>query len=272
MKRWLKRTLIGVFGASVLFGGLGRLLASLPPRRRLEQHERRRRRQAQGVDDRSREQPPRPRRRAKAKLGALADQLRAQRQALAGGTDPRAEIQSLVAGNTFDRTKAKALHRRQDADDSNQEPRADRRARRLLRQPDALSSSRRCVTSCREAVMAGATDPGVRASPTDARMPGEPAACREGRALALAHAGTGASGGRAEPLAAAAAADRGACADDDRDDAARDLAVRHRCAVRPLDRRWRAVDAALALRGWRGRGGASARRARRCRPPLGRRC
>lgn len=45
----------------------------------------------------------------KAKLGALADQLRAQRQALMAGGDPRADIQSLVAGNTFDRAKAKAL-------------------------------------------------------------------------------------------------------------------------------------------------------------------
>jgi Spy/CpxP family protein refolding chaperone len=45
----------------------------------------------------------------KAKLGALADQLRAQRQALVGATDPRAEVQSLVAGSTFDRAKAKAF-------------------------------------------------------------------------------------------------------------------------------------------------------------------
>jgi len=45
----------------------------------------------------------------KAKLGALADQLRAQRQALVGSADPRSEIQSLVAGPTFDRSKAKAF-------------------------------------------------------------------------------------------------------------------------------------------------------------------
>jgi protein CpxP len=109
MKRWLKRTLIGVFGASVLFGGL----AACSHR---YQH---------GGDWNSMSDEDVAKRKAwmidrvgsrldlddaqKAKLGALADQLRAQRQALAGGTDPRAEIQSLVAGNTFDRVKAKAF-------------------------------------------------------------------------------------------------------------------------------------------------------------------
>jgi Spy/CpxP family protein refolding chaperone len=109
MKRWLKRTLIGVFGASVLFGGL----AACSHR---YQH---------GGDWNSMSDEDVAKRKAwmmdrvgsrldlddaqKAKLGALADQLRAQRQALTGGTDPRAEIQSLVAGNTFDRAKAKAF-------------------------------------------------------------------------------------------------------------------------------------------------------------------
>jgi len=109
MKRWLKRTLIGVFGASVLFGGLAAC-----------SH-----RYHHGGDWNSMSDEDVAKRKAwmidrvsgrldlddaqKAKLGTLADQLRAQRQALVGGTDPRAEIQSLVAGNTFDRTKAKAF-------------------------------------------------------------------------------------------------------------------------------------------------------------------
>ena len=109
MKRWLKRTLIGVFGASVLFGGLAAC-----------SH-----RYHHGGDWNSMSDEDVAKRKAwmidrvsgrldlddaqKAKLGALADQLRAQRQALVGGTDPRAEIQSLVAGNTFDRAKAKAF-------------------------------------------------------------------------------------------------------------------------------------------------------------------
>ena len=108
MKRWLKRTLIGVFGATVLFGGL----AACSHRHHDTNW--------QGMSD---EDAAKARARLvdrvgsrldlddaqKAKLGTLADQLRAQRQALVGGTDPRAEIQSLVAGNTFDRAKAKAF-------------------------------------------------------------------------------------------------------------------------------------------------------------------
>jgi periplasmic protein CpxP/Spy len=108
MKRWLKRTLIGVFGATVLFGGLAAC-----SHRHYDSN-------WQGMSD---EDAAKARARMvdrigsrldlddaqKIKLGAVADQLRAQRQALTGGTDPRAEIQSLVAGNTFDRVKAKAF-------------------------------------------------------------------------------------------------------------------------------------------------------------------
>lgn len=111
MKTWLKRTLIGVFGATVLFGGLAacshrgahggygwhamseddaakmkaRLIEKAGSRLELDEAQ-------------------------KAKLGVLADTLRAQRNALVGTTaDPRAELQSLVAGPTFDRAKAKSL-------------------------------------------------------------------------------------------------------------------------------------------------------------------
>jgi periplasmic protein CpxP/Spy len=111
MKTWLKRTLIGVFGASVLFGGVAacshrahygsygwhamndgdaaqmkaRMIDKVGSRLELDEAQ-------------------------KAKLGLLADQLRAQRNAFVGNTtDPRAELQSLVAGATFDRAKAKAL-------------------------------------------------------------------------------------------------------------------------------------------------------------------
>lgn len=108
MKRWLQRTLIGVFGASVLFGSLAAC----------SHH-----RHGYGWHSMSEEDAARMRERViervsgrldldtdqKAKLGVVVDQLRAGRQALRGGTDPRSEIQSLVAGNTFDRSKAKAL-------------------------------------------------------------------------------------------------------------------------------------------------------------------
>ena len=110
MKTWLKRTLIGVFGASVLFGGLAACShrvhhgsgwhamsdedAAKMKARMIDKVGSR-----LDLDDAQ-----------KAKLGVLADQLRAQRNALVGNTsDPRAELQSLVAGTTFDRAKAKSL-------------------------------------------------------------------------------------------------------------------------------------------------------------------
>ena len=50
----------------------------------------------------------------KAKLGKFADAIREQRTALVGqagavGTDPRAELQAMIAGSQFDRAKAQAL-------------------------------------------------------------------------------------------------------------------------------------------------------------------
>lgn len=110
MKTWLKRTLIGVFGASVLFGGLAACShrmhhgygwhamsdedAAKMKTRMIDKVSSR-----LDLDDAQ-----------KAKLGVLADKLRAQRNALVGSTtDPRAELQSLVAGASFDRVKAKSL-------------------------------------------------------------------------------------------------------------------------------------------------------------------
>jgi Spy/CpxP family protein refolding chaperone len=42
-------------------------------------------------------------------LGTLGDALQAQRQALVGSTDPRTQVQALVAGPQFDRAQALAL-------------------------------------------------------------------------------------------------------------------------------------------------------------------
>lgn len=45
----------------------------------------------------------------KQRLGVLADKLQEQRSVLVGkGVDPRAEVQALVAGDKFDRTRAQA--------------------------------------------------------------------------------------------------------------------------------------------------------------------
>ena len=110
MKTWIKRTLIGLFGATVIFGGMAacshrghyghgwqsmseadatklkaRLIEKAGSRLDLDEAQ-------------------------KAKLGVVADRLREQRNALVGsGADPRAELQSVFAGSTLDRAKAKAI-------------------------------------------------------------------------------------------------------------------------------------------------------------------
>ncbi len=109
MKRWIKRTLIGVFGASVLFGGLAACSHRMHP--------------GMGWQAMSEEDAAKMKARLvervgsrldldeaqKARLGVVADKLREQRNALVAGGNPREEMQSLVAGSTFDRAKAKAL-------------------------------------------------------------------------------------------------------------------------------------------------------------------
>jgi Spy/CpxP family protein refolding chaperone len=106
MKTWIKRSLIGVFSAAVLFGGF----AAYAHRQSgwhamstadLAQARTRLVDKVAGHMDLDSAQ--------KAKLGALADQLLAQRQALLAGGDPRAQVQALVAGNSFDRAAAQAL-------------------------------------------------------------------------------------------------------------------------------------------------------------------
>lgn len=111
MKPWIKRALIGVFGASVLFGGLAACShhgygghrgwqsmseqdAAKMKARMIEK--------VGGRLDLDEAQ--------KAKLAVVADKLREQRNALVGSTtNPRAEIAALVAGPTFDRARAQSL-------------------------------------------------------------------------------------------------------------------------------------------------------------------
>ena len=110
MKPWIKKTLFSVLGASVLFGGLS---ACSGHRHGMGTG------MGMGGSD-SAEFRTKILERAgkkldlndaqKQKLGVLADKLREQRTALVGKTtDPRAEIQSLVAGATLDKAKAQAL-------------------------------------------------------------------------------------------------------------------------------------------------------------------
>ena len=107
MKRWIKRTLIGIFGASILFGGLAACSHRMHHHGAMSEADMTKMRE-RVIDKASRELALDEAQ--KAKLGVLADKLREQRNALVGSTtDPRAEMASLVAGPTFDRAKAKSL-------------------------------------------------------------------------------------------------------------------------------------------------------------------
>lgn len=110
MTRWLKRTLIGIFGTAALLGGMAAWAHHGHGRHGW---------QAMSEQDaaamKTRIVDKVGRRldldaAQKAKLGLLADSLSEQRKALVGaGIDPRAQLQSLITGSTFDRAKAGAL-------------------------------------------------------------------------------------------------------------------------------------------------------------------
>jgi len=108
MKRWIKRTLIAVFGATALFGGIAAWAH--------QRHGHWQNMSEQDVAEMKTRMVDRVGQKLeldaaqKAKLGTLADAMRAQHQALRGaGTDPRGELQSLLAGPSFDRAKASAM-------------------------------------------------------------------------------------------------------------------------------------------------------------------
>ncbi len=108
MKLWIKRTLFGLMGASILVGGLtgcghqrhafgGHMSAEDQAQMRGKIIERVASKLDLTVDQKQR-------------LNVLADKLQEQRAALVGKTaDPRAEMQALVAGEKFDRSRAQSL-------------------------------------------------------------------------------------------------------------------------------------------------------------------
>ena len=111
MKTWLKRTLIGLAAATTLFGGLaawahnhhgyGHGWRTLSAEDAAQMKTRLVDKVGSKLDLDAAQ---------KAKLGLLADKLREQRNALVeGSADPRSELQAMMAGSTFDRSKAKAL-------------------------------------------------------------------------------------------------------------------------------------------------------------------
>lgn len=108
MRPWTKRTLFGLIGATVALGGLTACGHRYSHERfssmSAEQQAELRKRAVDKVSSRLDLNADQ-----KARLETLALKLHEQRMALRGGTDPRAEVRSLVAGEKFDRAKAQAL-------------------------------------------------------------------------------------------------------------------------------------------------------------------
>jgi Spy/CpxP family protein refolding chaperone len=107
MRKWIKRTLIGVFGASVLFGGLAACSHRShsgwggAPRSEAEQAEWRAKMVERAASRLELDAAQ------KAKLALLGDTLAAQRKVMmADGAHPRTELTALIAGERFDRARA----------------------------------------------------------------------------------------------------------------------------------------------------------------------
>ena len=110
MRPWIKRTLIGVFGVSLLAGGVGACSSHrmhghwgspMTDAERAEWREKMVDRASRKLDLDAAQ---------KAKLTALADAMENQRKAMvAKGGEPHAELKAVVAGTQFDRQRAQAL-------------------------------------------------------------------------------------------------------------------------------------------------------------------
>lgn len=106
MKTWIKRSLIGIFGAGIVLGGL----SACGDRHhhqgmggeneaRIQQKFVERVSSELSLTDAQRQQ-----------LAVVGDRLREQRRAFIGNTtDPRAELRALMAGERFDRARALAI-------------------------------------------------------------------------------------------------------------------------------------------------------------------
>lgn len=108
MKPWIKKTLIGLAGATVLVGGLTACSGrghhdheSMSPERIMEM----RGKVIERVSDKLELNEAQ-----KQKLGVLADEMIAQRKAMRGDSaDPRTELKALISGEKFDRSRAQTL-------------------------------------------------------------------------------------------------------------------------------------------------------------------
>ena len=109
MKTWIRRTLLGVFGATIALGGVAACghhhghggWANMSVEERAKVRAKIIERVASRLDLDATQ---------KAKLNVLADRLQEQRAALRGqGPDPRTQVRGLVAGDKFDRAGAQKL-------------------------------------------------------------------------------------------------------------------------------------------------------------------
>lgn len=109
MTPWIKKTLIGLTSATVLVVGLTACGTRGMHHERVSMSEERvvemRGKVMARVSDQLELNEAQ-----KQKLGLLADEMIAQRKAMRGDSaDPRSEMKALIAGNTFDRTRAQTL-------------------------------------------------------------------------------------------------------------------------------------------------------------------
>lgn len=108
MKPWIKRTLFGLFGIGIIAGGLSACGHRHHEHGMVISEEDSARFKARMVERVGKELELNEQQ--KQQLGALGDRLREQRVALVGKTtDPRAEVQALVAGAQFDKARAQAI-------------------------------------------------------------------------------------------------------------------------------------------------------------------
>ncbi len=108
MKLWIKRSLIGLFGATLVLGGLtacGHRHSGHGMAISEEDSAKFKARMVERVGKELELNEPQ-----KQRLAILGERLRDQRLALVGKTtDPRAEVQAMVAGPQFDRARAQAV-------------------------------------------------------------------------------------------------------------------------------------------------------------------
>lgn len=109
MKTWIKRTLFGALGATLVVGGLT-ACGSRGEHRHGGGWSEERITEMRGKAIEKVSEKLELNEAQKQKLGVLADEMLAQRKALRGDTaNPRAEMQALIAGEKFDRTRAQTL-------------------------------------------------------------------------------------------------------------------------------------------------------------------